>query len=243
MNDTNETVDVLALGAHPDDADLGVGGTLLALQKQGYATGIVDLTEGELGSRGTPGERIDEAREAAERLYLAHRSSARLPDGGIQNNDGQRRAIIPIIRRLRPKVLLVHQPPDRHPDHIAAAALSRDANFFAGVTSIGTGEEPYRAPTVIGFRPYYDDDHEPELIMDISDVFEEKLEALRAYKSQFFNPEYEGPQTYIASQDFWQSIEVRARYWGRRGGCKFGEPLFYNGALPVHTLPGLGGTP
>lgn len=240
MNESDQTIDVLALGAHPDDADLGVGGTLLTLARQGHTTGIIDLTEGELGSRGTPGERVDEGLEAARRLGLSHRSSARLPDGGIQNIDGQRRALIPIIRKLRPKVLLVHEPPDRHPDHIAAAQLSRDANFFAGVTSIGTAEEPYRAPTVIGFRPYYDDDHEPELIMDISDVFEEKLEALRAYKSQFYNPEYKGPKTFIASEGFWQSIETRARYWGQRAGFKFGEPLFFSGPLPTRTLPGLG---
>ena len=242
MNDTQSTVDVLALGAHHEDADLGIGGTLLALARQGFTTGIIDLTEGELGSRGTPGERVDEGQGAARRLGLSHRSSARLPDGGIQNIDSQRRALIPIIRTLRPKVLLVHQPPDRHPDHIAAAQLSRDANFFAGVTSIGTGHEPYRAPTVIGFRPYYDDAHEPELIMDISDVFEQKIEALRAYKSQFYNPDYQGPQTFIASEGFWQSIESRARYWGNRAGFKFGEPLFYSGPLPVRTLAGLGGT-
>lgn len=241
MNESKQTVDVLALGAHPDDADLGVGGTLLVLAKQGYTTGIVDLTEGELGSRGTPGERVDEGTEAARRLGLAHRSSARLPDGGIQNIDGQRRAVIPIIRTLRPKILLVHEPPDRHPDHSAAAHLSRDANFFAGVTTISTGHEPYRAPTVIGFRPYFDDAHEPELILDISEVFEQKLEALRAYKSQFYNPDYQGPQTYISSEGFWQSIETRARFWGQRAGFRYGEPLFFSGPVPIGTLPGLGG--
>lgn len=240
MTDTSETIDVLAIGAHPDDADLGIGGTLLMLAKHGYTTGILDLSEGELGSRGTPGERVDEAEEAARRLGLAHRSSARLPDGGLQNTDGQRRAVIPILRKLRPKVLLVHHKPDRHPDHIAAAELSHDANFFAGVTTIGTGHDPYRVPTLIGFRPYYDDAHEPDLVMDISAVFEQKLEALRAYKSQFFNPEYKGPQTYIASEGFWQSIETRARYWGQRAGFKYGEPLFFSGPLPVRSLPGLG---
>lgn len=239
MND-KQTVDVLAIGAHPDDADLGVGGTLLTLARRGYRTGILDLSEGELGSRGTPGERVDEGNEAATRLDLSVRCGARLPDGALQNDDHQRRAVIRIVRQLRPKVLLIHQPADRHPDHVAAGRLSRDANFFAGVTTIETGTEAYRAPSVLGYRPYYDDDLEPDLIMDVSEVFEEKLEALRAFKSQFFNPDYEGPETLISSQDFWEFITTRAAYWGHRAGVAYGEPLFTTGPIATDTLPGLG---
>lgn len=233
------SVDVLAIGAHPDDVDLGVGGTLLLLADQGYSVSILDLTQGEAGSRGTAPERMKEADEAAEILHVEDRYNAELPDGGLSNTVEQQRKIIPFIRALRPAIILCHRNSDRHPDHRAAYDLVRDANFFAGVSSIVTDEGPYRAPYCYSYNPYFDDDTPPTMVMDISDYFEEKLSALEAYRSQLFNPGYEGPDTMVSSEEFWEAIRTRAAYWGNRIDVDYGEPLYADGPLPLTLLPGL----
>jgi bacillithiol biosynthesis deacetylase BshB1 len=227
------TVDVLAVGAHPDDADLGVGGTLLVLAARGLRTAILDLTRGELSSRGTVDERTTEAAEAARHLGLADRRQAGLPDGGIENCRTQRDPVIRVLRELRPQVLLAPMAPDRHPDHAAAHALVRDANYFAGVGGLVTGEKPFRAPQVYFYHPYQGAAEDPTFVVDISDHFEQKRTALRAFTSQFHNPTYQGPETWIASEAFWESIETRARYWGGRIGVRYGEPLHAEGPQPL----------
>lgn len=220
-------VDVLAIGAHPDDAELGVGGTLIKLAKRGFRTGLLDLTRGELASRGTPEERNAEAYEAGRKLGLATRLCAALPDGGICNTPEQRLPVINHIRTLRPAVLLAPYGPERHPDHTAAHELVRDANFFAGVKGIDTGHEPYRVPTVYFYFPYHQPPEPPALVVDITQDFELKLAALEQHKSQFHNPNYAGArETYVSSRAFWEAITTRAAYWGGRVGVRFGEPLF-----------------
>ena len=236
------TLDVLAIGPHPDDADLGVGGTLLVHAARGMRVGILDLTRGELSSRGTVKERSAEAEESAKRLNLAVRENAGLPDGGVDNTDEQRRVVIPIIRRLRPRVILAPAPADRHPDHRAAHALVRDANFFAGVSRIDTGDAPYRTPEMWYYHPYFETDETPAAVINISDQFERKLEALSAFRSQFYNPDYPGPETYVASKAFWDAIETRAAYWGYRIGARYGEPLFREGPVGLEVLPLLNAT-
>jgi len=233
------SVDVLAIGAHPDDVELGVGGTLLQLASQDYSVAILDLTLGELSSRGTVEERMKEAQEAADILNVTIRHNAELPDGGLQNTPEQRQEIIPFIRALKPKVLLIHRAHDRHPDHRIASSLIQDANFFAGVTSIVTDESPYRAPQVFFYNPYYDDDTPPHLIMDISEHIDQKTEALGAYRSQLYNPEYEGAATMISSPEFWDGIRKRAAYWGQRIGVEYGDPIYTDGPLHATNLPGL----
>ena len=219
------TVDVLAIGAHPDDADLGLGGTLLKLAAQGHATAILDLTRGEMGSRGTPEERAAEAAEAAKRLDLTTREQAGLPDGGLVNTPEQRLPIVRHIRALRPRILLAPLTPDRHPDHEAAHALAKDAGFFAGVSGIDTGQPPYRAEAVYYYHSYHEPAETPTFISDITPYFDQKQEALRAFKSQFHNPQYEAPETYVASEAFWNNIKIRAEYWGARIGVQYGEPI------------------
>ena len=237
------TVDVLAIGAHADDADLGVGGTLLRLADAGHTTAILDLTRGERASRGTVEERAAEAAEAGRRLGLALRENADLPDGGVANTEAQQRVLVAIIRRLRPKVILAHSHDDRHPDHRQAHHLTRDANFFAGLASIETEDEAYRAPTIVYFHPYYESPEAPGAVMDISDVFERKLEALRAFTSQLYNESYKGKETLVSSKGFWDGIQTRAAYWGMRIGAPYGEPLFTEGPIALSTLPGLGPLP
>jgi len=233
------SVDVLAIGADPDDVELGVGGTLLLMADQEYSVCILDLTQGEAGSRGTVKERMKEADKAAGLLDVEDRYNAELPDGGLANTTEQQRKLIPFIRALRPTVILCHRGNDRHPDHRVACDLVRDANFFAGLASIETDEGPYRAPYLYHYNPYFDDDAQPDIVMDVSEVFDDKLEALKAYKSQLFNAGYEGPETLVSSSEFWDAIRTRASYWGDRVGVDYGEPLYSDEPLALMTLPGL----
>lgn len=225
------SVDVLAIGAHPDDADLGVGGLLCKVALAGKRGVIVDLTLGELGSRGSADERREEAKASARLLGVVRRLNANLPDGHIANTPEQRLTLIRIIRDLRPAVILAPMAPDRHPDHAAAHDLVRDANFYAGVHGIDTGQPAHRAPAVYGYHAYHETDVCPTHVVDISTVFEQKLEALRAFTSQLYNPSYEGPETLVASRQFWERIAVRAAYWGARVGVSHGEPLY--GTMPL----------
>lgn len=235
------SVDVLAIGAHPDDADLGVGGALLLLAAQGFSTAILDLTRGEAASRGTVTERMRDADKAARVLQVRERYNAELPDGALANSHEQRLKVIPFIRELRPLILLNHHVEDRHPDHRAAHDLVRDANFFAGVTSIDTedGEEPYRVPHIYEYNPYSDGADRPAFVMNISDFFERKLKALKSYRSQLYSPGYAGPQTYVSSPEFWDMITTRAAYWGHRAGVAYGEPMYADAPFAMDFLPGL----
>lgn len=236
-------LDVLAVGAHPDDVELGVGGLLCKLAQRGYAVGILDLSRGEMSSRGTVEERNREAEEAAHILGVSRRENAELPDGALVNATEQQRRVIPFIRSLRPKILLVPKDTDRHPDHRAAYHLVRDANYFAGLAQIETEQDCYRVPWVYYYHPYYDDTANPSLVVDISAQFETKIAALRAHRSQFYNPDYPGKPTLIASREFWESIGVRAAYWGNRIHAAYGEPLFAEGPIGLDLPPGLESLP
>ena len=234
-------VEVLAVGAHPDDVELGVGGLVHKLTRGGRRVGILDLTQGEMSSRGTVEERAHEGREAARILGVACRENAGLPDGAIANTPEQRLAVIPFIRAFRPRVLIATMSGDRHPDHHAAHFLTRDAAYLSGLSRIDTGQEPYRPPVVYYYRPYYEDASPLSMIVDISGHFGAKLEALRAHASQFHNPGYDGPKTLISSKQFWDTIETRAAYWGSRIGVAYGEVLCSDGPIGVSSLPGLEG--
>jgi len=234
------TVDVLAVGAHPDDVEIGIGGLLHKLARQGLRIGILDLTRGEMGTRGTVEERLVESTEAARVLGVVRRENAGLPDAGIHNTPEQQRVVIPFLRSFRPKVLFITMAPDRHPDHEAAHYLVRDANFFAGLARVEGGLPPHRTPRVYHYHPYFEAAL-PHLVVDISDSFETKREALRAHASQFFNPDYDGPPTYISSKSFWDSVQTRAAYWGSRIGVAYGEALYGTHPLGVDIPPGLEG--
>lgn len=226
------SLDLLVVGAHPDDAELGAGGTLALLARRGLRTGILDLTRGELGTRGTVEERAAEAQAAASLLGVAVRENAGLPDGGIANTPEQRATVIAILRRLRPRVLIVPAAPDRHPDHTAANALVTEANFLAGLAKI-PGGAPHRAAQVLSFHAYAQQETTPSIVQDISASFDTKRAALEAYKSQFHNPEYRGGETFVSSPAFWEGITVRAAYWGQRIGVQYGEPFYAQGPLAL----------
>jgi bacillithiol biosynthesis deacetylase BshB1 len=238
----SEPLDVLAIGAHPDDADLGVGATLHKLAMAGYRTGILDLTRGELASRGTPERRAAEAAEAGKRLGLAIREQAGLPDGSLEDSTQQRHAVAHWLRVLRPSVVLAPMTPDRHPDHEAAHRLVRAAHFFAGVAGLDTGAPPFRPATLLFYSAYHQPAAAPAMVVDVSAHFAAKRHALEAFASQFYQPGAEGPETLVSSAAFWDDIETRARYWGGRVGVAFGEPLYHEGPLCVDLPPGLNRT-
>ncbi len=247
----SDTLDVLALAAHPDDVELCAGGTMCVLARDGYRTGIVDFTRGELGSRGTPEGRMEEAAAASEILGLATRHNLGLPDGDIQNTKANQEKIIRLVRRYRPPLVLVNSLEDRHPDHGAAARLAVDALFYSGLVKLetfdddGQPQEPWRPSHVLHYMqsiPF-----EPTFVVDVSDVWGQRTAALQAFKSQFFNPDYEAgegePETFISNPDFFQWVEARARVYGYRVGATFGEPLLYrHGPVGVQDLVGLLGT-
>lgn len=230
--------DVLAIGPHPDDVELGAGGIVAHCAAQGKAVAILDLTRGELASRGTPEERAEEAAEAGRILGAAKRVNAGLPDGGLANNAGQRMAIIKQIREFRPQVVLAPFHTDHHPDHDAAHHLIRDAAHLAGLAKIDTGQERFRPSTMLYYR-VYGDSTMPALVMDVTDGWNTKQRALAAHQSQLYNPSYEGAETRVSSKAFWESIETRARYWGDAIGVTYGEPIYALGPVSVDTLPGL----
>jgi bacillithiol biosynthesis deacetylase BshB1 len=232
-----DPLDVLALAAHPDDVELCAGGTMCLLAKQGYATGIVDFTQGELGSRGTPELRLQEAERAADIMGLEARDNLGLPDGNIANTKANQRALIQRIRRYRPHVVLINADTCRHPDHCAAAELAADALFYSGLRKVettdtdGTAQEPWRPHHVLHYMQARS--FEPTLVVDVSDVWDQRIEALQAFKSQFFNPDYDAdadePETYVSNPEFFQWIEARARTYGYTIGATHGEPFRYRG--------------
>ena len=228
VHGTPGPVDVLALAAHPDDVELAVGGTLVTLARQGVRTAVVDLTRGEMGTRGTPETRLDESATAARILGLAARENLGLPDGALASTPEARRAVAAAIRRYRPHVLLVNAPECRHPDHPAAARIALDANFHAGLAALDTGEAPHRAAHVLHYMqsiPFT-----PTLVVDVSEAWETRMEAFFAFGSQFLSPDAtdeEGPQTFISNPEFVGWVEARARSFGYPIGATFGEPLLY----------------
>lgn len=238
-------LDVLALAAHPDDVELCAGGTMCLLAEQGYHTAVVDFTRGELGSRGTPEGRLQEAQAASEIMGLAARDNLGLPDGDIANTRENQRALIRLIRRHRPHTVIINSPECRHPDHCAAEQLAADACYYSGLRKIethdddGAQNEPWRPQHILHYMQ--DVPFEPSLIVDVTDVWDRRIEALQAFKSQFFNPKYDPdsdePETFVSNRDFFDWIEARARVYGQQIGVRYGEPfLYHRGAIGTTDL-------
>ena len=221
-------LDILAFGAHPDDVELGAGGILATHAANGLTTGIVDLTLGEMGTRGTPEIRLKEAKDAAEILGCAVRENLEMPDGQVDYSHESQLTVATMIRKYRPNVVLMNAPTDRHPDHGRASRLVEEACFLAGLHKIqletnGIELEPWRPKNMYKYLQFYN--LEPQLVVDISAGFEKKMASIRAHKSQFFNPDSQEPQTVISSEGFFQSVIARAQDWGRVIGADYAEPL------------------
>jgi len=219
-------LDILAFGSHPDDIELSCGGTLLVEKSNGKKTGIVDLTQGELGTRGSAAIRLQEAAEAARILQLDVRENLGMADGFFKNDEEHQRKIINVIRKYQPEIILCNAPKDRHPDHGKSAALITDSSFLSGLQKIATTDnsilqEAWRPKYV--FNYIQDKYLEPDFVIDISDVIEQKKEAIKSYKSQFHDPDSDDPQTYISTPDFFDSIIYRSKMLGKMIGVSYAE--------------------
>jgi len=226
-------LDVLAIGAHPDDVELSMGGTLLKLASLGYKTGIADLTRGEMGTRGTPTVRAQEAAEAARLLGLAARENLALPDAHLWNNDESQAVVVRIIRKYRPKVLFTHYWEDPHPDHAHTSRIVSEAAHLAGLVKFDDemGLERHRPNAVAYFLlPHR---VAPSFVVDISEFAEGKERAIRAYRSQLHNPESNELETMLSAESFYRRIEARQRYYGAIIDVEHGEAFYVRQALNV----------
>jgi len=215
-------VDVLAISAHPDDVELTCGGTLARMKALGYRFGIVDLTRGEMGTRGTPEIREAEARKAAQILGAEFRESLDLGDGGLPIGRESELRVIDLIRRETPRVVLAPWPDDRHPDHRRAGQLVTDAAFYAGLRKLETAHAAYR-PQLTVYFPTFDPQGTPDFVVDVTPYIEIRRAAMRAFESQFHKPGSTDPQTILSQRDFLDMIESRARQHGSLIGVEFGE--------------------
>jgi bacillithiol biosynthesis deacetylase BshB1 len=228
------TIDILAIFAHPDDTELTVAGTLLKMKSLGYRTGALDVTQGEMGTRGTVEGRAEEAIDAARIMQLDVRENLGLPDGHVFADDESRTKLVRVLRRLKPRLILTHQDGDPHPDHNHIVQLVRESARLASMfryDEANSGQERVRVPVVA--HNVFSRRVVPTFIVDISDHLEEKMNAIRAHASQFYNPESGEPETRLTSETFLQEIENRARYFGSLIGVAAGEPYFVREALNV----------
>ncbi len=219
-------LDILAIGVHPDDVELSCAGTLLVEKFNGKKTGIIDLTAGELGTRGSAEIRSIEAAEAGKILKVDIRENLGMEDGFFQHDETNLLKIIETLRAYQPDIVLNNAPRDRHPDHGRSSKLVADAAFLSGLMKIITARDGIQQNA---WRPKYvfsyiqDTLLQPNFVIDISDVFEQKMEAIKAYKTQFHNKEIEGPATYISSPDFIDSVVYRHKWFGKMIGVKYAE--------------------
>lgn len=219
-------LDVLFIGAHPDDIELTSAGTLLKLVNNGYKCGIIDLTLGELSTGGNLSQRKKETLKATKILGIKIRENLSLPDGDIQNNQKNRLRLIRLIRKYQPEIIFAPYPFDRHPDHINASILIKESVYFSGLVKLKIDDTiPYRPKRVFYFSHAYD--IPISFIVDITDTFKTKLKSIKAYTSQFYNPRIKTKQkTYINSKLFLKNIETKARFFGFKIGVEFGEPFY-----------------
>ncbi len=232
-------LNILALGAHPDDVELGAAGTLAKHIALGHKCGIIDFTRGELGTRGTPEIRNAEAAKAAEVLKLSARENLELRDGFISNDQASQLNVIEMIRKYQPDIILCNAPNDRHPDHGEASKLAVRASFLAGLKNIETridGElqAPWRPKVVYHYIQYYD--ITPDFIVDISETMDAKIESIMAYSSQFFDANSKEPKTLVSSKNFIEGIKSRALQTGGQIYANYGEGFIKERHLGVDDL-------
>lgn len=233
-------LDILVLAVHPDDAELGCGGTILKHLAMGYKVGVVDLTRGELGTRGSAEIRDKEAAAASEILGLTIRENLSMPDGFFSNTKEYQLQIIEVIRKYQPEIIIGNAYHDRHPDHGRANQLIEDAAFLAGLRKIETtldGEiqQEWRPKQVLHF--IQDRYIKPDILIDVTEYWDQKIASIYAYGSQFHNPEWEDePQTYISSPEFILVTEARAREFGKSIGARFAEGFTSRSLLGVDNL-------
>jgi len=238
-------LDVLAIGSHPDDVELGCGGTLALLAQKGYQVGILHLTRGERGTRGTPEERLAEAEKAAAALGAVDLAFLDCGDGALRTGLAEEDALIEVLRTWRPELVFGPTPHDRHPDHGRAHGLVEAAAFYAGLAARGTGKA-HRPAAVFSYMQH--DLFAPSFIVDVTPAWERKMASLAAYRSQLYQPgqsseaRRDEPVTKVSTEGFWRAVEGRARHFGTLIGAELGEPFASRLPLavadPMTLLPG-----
>lgn len=232
-------LDILVLAAHPDDAEISCGGTIAKHVSLGHKVGVVDLTRGELGTRGTPAIRDAEATEAAKILGISVRENIGLRDGFFQNSEIDQLKVIEAIRKFQPEIILTNAIHDRHPDHGRAAALVFESSFLSGLLKIetvsdGKSQLPWRPKAVYHFiQSQY---ITPDFVVDVTDYWDKKIESLRAFKSQFYDPQSKEPSTFISDPGFMKLIEARGHELGYSIGAKYGEGFTVKRLIGVDNL-------
>lgn len=233
-------LDILVLASHPDDAELGSGGTIAKHIALGHKVGIVDLTRGELGTRGTPETREHEAKESARILGVSVRENLGLKDGFFQNDTGSQLMVIRAIRKYQPRIILANAIYDRHVDHGKGASLAYDASFLSGLVKIetrdaqGSPQHPWRPEAV--YHYVQSQFITPDFVVDVTDHWETKMKAIKAFGSQFFNPDSKEPETYISKPGFLRMIEARGIEYGHAIGATYGEGFTVRRFLGVNSL-------
>ncbi|MFZ9660823.1 MAG: bacillithiol biosynthesis deacetylase BshB1 [Chitinophagaceae bacterium] len=238
-------LDILAIGVHPDDVELGCSGVLINEIKQGKKAGIIDLTQGELGTRGTIETRFEEAANAAKIIGVSVRENLKMRDGFFKNDEEHQLKLIRSIRKYKPEVVFGNILDDRHPDHGRAGKMIADACFLSGLSKIetvdenGQSQEKWRPRHLFHYiQDWY---HEPDLFFDISDVFEQRMDSIKAYSTQFHTSQNSnaGPQTYISTPDFLDAVISRARLFGKRIGVKYAEGFVTQKKIGIKNLDAL----
>ena len=232
-------LDILVLAAHPDDAELCCAGTILSHIDMGKLVGIIDLTQGEMGTRGTPEIRLQESKNAAKILGLSVRENLGFKDVYFENNIENQMEVVKVIRKYQPDIILTNSPSDRHPDHVRASELVEDACFKSGLVKVktkleGISQEACRPKSIYHFlQNWY---HKPDIVVDVTPYWDKKIEAFMAYKSQFFDPESKEPDSIISSPEFLKLIEARSRELGYSIGVPHAEGFLSSREIGVKDL-------
>ena len=233
-----QPVDILAIAAHRDDAELTCGGTLRKAVESGHNVGILDLTQGEMGTRGSAELRGKEAAAAAEILGVISRANLGLPDAGIHNTDETRARLVTAIRTFRPRVVIAPSTRSRHPDHRMAAELTRDACFLSGLTKYAPGEPKHRPLKLLHVLTYREDTVKPTFVVDISDQFDAKMRAVKCYDSQF-SGEIQAGEVFPNGEPLYDIITHQAAHYGSLIRCRYGEPFWSDETMRVDDLMSL----
>lgn len=232
-------VDILAIGVHPDDIELGCGGTIAHHLKLGKTVALVDLSQGELGSRGSAALRLQEAEKAKDFFGIEHRENLGMADGFFEHNRTNLIKIVEMVRKYQPEIVLANAQSDRHPDHGRAAKLTAEACFLSGLLKVetileGKKQDKWRPKAVY----HYIQDHnlKPDLVVDISDSIDEKMGAIMCFSSQFYDPKSKEPKTPISGEDFLNFVKAKAASYGRHIGVEYGEGFNVNRDIGVNNL-------
>lgn len=232
-------LDILVIAAHPDDAELACSGTIAAQVAKGYKVGILDLTKGEMGTRGTPEIRMQESGEASKILGISIRENLGFKDIFFKDDDSHRLEIVKIIRKFKPEIVLANAVTDRHPDHGKGGAVASNACFMSGLRKIetavdGIDQEPWRPKYV--YHYIQNNYIKPDFVVDITDFWDIKIESIKAFRSQFYDPNNKEPQSFISSAEFLDFIEARAREFGHSIMVKYGEGFTVERTLGIADL-------